>query len=242
MSELYSTNFDSNTEARTGFAQYPAGPKSSFYGAGSANQGAEAPSDTEQDKFAREAAEKAWSDSAMRLAVQRTQEIKDPFLLVAMLHRKADKIAREHSIGLNLDYKTNPPGMGKMKLPEQFPAPKVMVTTRPGPDSTAMIETTGSFVPHDASLVDQLALMSIATKSRMRDLLEDASVIAATRQKTSHGEVPEEWALAAAPLNRDPIGESPTGNEAVPGSAVSPGTNHLKRKYRDIGCFELVTN
>lgn len=226
MSELYANAFDS--EARTGFPQHPAGSKGSFYGAGSANQGAETLAESEQDKVARESAERAWSESAMRLAVQRTQEIKDPFLLVALLHRKADKIAREHSIGLNLEYKNNVPGMGKMKLPDQFPAPKVTVTTKPGPDSTALVHTTGSFVPHDAYLVDQLALLSIASKHRVRELLEDASLIATTRQKTSHGEIPEDWAVAAAPLNRDPIGES--GGAVAAESAPSPGTNPLKRK------------
>jgi hypothetical protein len=227
MSELYANAFDS--EARTGFAQNPPGSKGSFYGAGSANQGAETLAEAEQDKVARESAEKAWSEAAMRLAVQRTQEIRDPFLLVALLHRKADKIAREHSIGLNLEYKNNVPGMGKMKLAEQFPSPKVTVTTKPGPDSTALVQTTGSFIPQDAYLVDQLALLSIASKHRVRELLEDASLVATTRQKTSHGEVPEDWAIAAAPPNRDPIGGNADGVAAQDG-VPSPGTNPLKRK------------
>ncbi|KAL2205201.1 hypothetical protein CC79DRAFT_1275060 [Sarocladium strictum] len=225
MSELYATSFD--TEARTGFPQHQPASKGSFYGAGQANQGAEALAETEQEKVARDAAEKAWSESAMRLAVARTQEVKDPFLLVALLHRRADKIAREHSIGLNLEYKNNVPSMGKMKVPEQA-QPKVIVTTKLGPDSTATVHTTGSFIPHDAYLVDQLALLSIASKHRVRELLEDVSLVATTRQKTSHGEVPEDWAVAAAPSNRDPIGDTVDGNAAVE-SAPSPGTNPLKR-------------
>lgn len=242
MSELYANSFDSSSEARTGFAQHPAGSKSSLYGAGAANQAGEAISETEQDKFAREAAEKAWTESSMRLAVQRTQEIKDPFLLVALLHRRAEKVAREHSIGLNLDYKNSASGMGKMKLPDQFPAPKVTVATKPGPDSSAMVQTTGSFVPHDAFLADQLALLSIASKHRVRELLEDATVVASTRQTTSHGEIPEEWAVAAAPPNRDPLDDVSNVNGAVPDSALSPGTNPLKRMVSLNSFIRRLTN
>ena len=229
LTELYSNTFDTNTEARTGFAQQPAGPRNTFYGAGPANQAVQPLAGQDQDAFTREAAEKAWSDSATRLAVQRTQEVKDPFLLIAMLHRRADKVAREHSIGLNLEYKNNAPNVGKMKLPEQFPSPSVTVKVKPGPDST-MVQTTGSFVPHDAYLADQLALMSIASKHRLRELLEDASVVAGNRQKTSHGDVPDEWVEAAAPMNQEPLGEAAEGAVDAVNGATSPGTNPLKRK------------
>lgn len=229
MADMFTTSFDGSSEARTGLAHQTAGSKVSFYGAGPANQAAEAIPDPDQDKFAQEAAERAWRDSSMHLAMQRTQELRDPFLTVAMLHRRADKIAREHGIGLNLDYKTTPASLGKMKVAEQFPNPKVTVTFKTGPDSTS-VATTGSFVPHDAYLVDQLALMSIASKSRLRDLLEEAAVIASTRQKTSHGEVPEEWAEAAAPVNQEPLNNAMDVDAAVPDSAISPGTNPLKRK------------
>ncbi|PFH55841.1 hypothetical protein XA68_17525 [Ophiocordyceps unilateralis] len=200
MSELYSNALDTGTDARTGFAQYPPGGKSSFYGAGPANQPVGAAAAQNQEQLAAKAAEQAWAESSMRLAVQRTQEVNDPFLLVALLHRRTEKIAREHNLGLNLEMKNN--GHGKMRPPEQFPVPTVTVRTKPGPDST-MVETTGSFIPHDCFLVDQLALMSIATKHRLRELVEEADIIAVNRQKTAHGDVPEEWAPAAAPMNME---------------------------------------
>ncbi|KAF4969929.1 hypothetical protein FZEAL_10139 [Fusarium zealandicum] len=235
MNDLYSTGFE---EARAGFAHHPPGAKNTFYGAGPANQPAQSTPDQPQDHFAAQQAERAWSESSMRLAVQRTQEIGDPFLLVAMLHRRADKIAREHHLSLNLDLKNNSQTMGKMRLPEQFPQPKVTVKVNPGPEST-MVHTTGSYIPQDAYLVDQLALMSIATKQRLRELVEDAHVVATTRQKTSHGDVPEDWAVAAAPMNAEPLEliepiEKPAdAGDEVNGmgveSANEEGTNPLKR-------------
>ncbi|KAM5355630.1 hypothetical protein ACJ41O_002276 [Fusarium nematophilum] len=231
MNDLYATGFD---EARTGFAHHPPGAKASFYGAGPANQPAQSTPDQSQDQFTAQQAERAWSESSMRLAVQRTQEISDPFLLVAMLHRRADKIAREHHLLLNLDLKNNSQTMGKMRLPEQFPQPKVSVKVTPGPDST-MVHTTGSYIPQDAYLVDQLALMSIATKQRLRELVEDAGVVATNRQKTSHGDVPEEWLPAAAPMNSEPLEPMEKAADGVDGAgadgANGEGSNPLKREY-----------
>lgn len=204
MSELYSNALDAGSDARTGFPHHPAGTKSSFYGAGPANQPPESTTAQNQDQLAAKAAEQAWTESSMHLAAQRTQEINDPFLLVALLHKRAEKIAHEHSLSLNLDMKTNNQAMGKMRPPEQFPAPKVTVRVEPGPDCT-MVQTTGSFIPHDSFLVDQLALISIAAKYRFRELVEEADTMAINRQKTSHGDVPEEWAAAAAPMNLEPL-------------------------------------
>ncbi|QPH06231.1 hypothetical protein C2857_004570 [Epichloe festucae Fl1] len=232
MSELYSNAMDANSEARTGFAQHPAGAKSSFYGAGPANQPAESVSEQDQQKFTVKAAEQAWADASMRLAVQRTQEINDPFLLVAILHRRADKIARENHISLNLDMKNNAQSMGKMRLPEQFPSPSVTVKMQPGPDST-MVQTTGSYIPQDSFLVDQLALMSIATKQRLREMVEDANVVAVNRQKTSHGDIPEDWTAAAAPMNAEPLGDAAEVDpvqEAADGEPVASETAPLKRE------------
>ncbi|KAF4954677.1 hypothetical protein FGADI_5144 [Fusarium gaditjirri] len=243
MNDLYATGFD---EARTGFAHQPPGPKSSFYGAGPVNQPAQSVPDQPQDHFAAQQAERAWSESSMRLALQRTQEISDPFLLVALLHRRADKISREHHLALNLDLKNNSQTMGKMRLPEQFPAPKVTVKVTPGPDST-MVHTTGSYIPHDAFLVDQLALMSIATKQRLRELVEDAHVVATNRQKTSHGDIPEEWTPAAAPMNAEPLEPIETPAEAVNGvegapveSANGDSTNPLKRSSDAAGLTNVA--
>jgi hypothetical protein len=226
MSELYSTTIDNDT--RSGFPHHPAGSKATFFGAGPANQPAQAATDQDQDRAAAQAAEQAWTESSMRLAISRSQEVNDPFLLVAIMHRRADKIAREHHIGLNLDLKNNPT-IGRLRHPDQFPTPKVTVRTTPGPDST-LIHTSGSYIPHDAYLADQLALLSIATKHRLRELVGDAHIVAQTRQKTSHGDVPEDWQPAAAPMNVEPL-EKTEPETMESDDPATANANALKRKY-----------
>ncbi|KAI6778788.1 uncharacterized protein J7T54_007441 [Emericellopsis cladophorae] len=231
MANLYAKQYEQ--EAQQGFAQHPAGSKSTFFGAGPANQPAGPSGQTGQDIFAAQAAERAWAESARRLATQRTQEINDPFLLVALLHRRADKIAREHHLELIVDNKNNTQPMGKMKMPNEFPEPKVTVSMKPSGEDQAMVETTGSFIPHDAHLVDQLALMSIATKTRLRDLVEEAGNVAVHRQSTSHGEIPAAWEPASAPLNvetpeaMDVDGLNVDGSPAAD-SALKPDSNALE--------------
>jgi hypothetical protein len=111
-----------------------------------------------------------------------------------------------------------------MKPAEMWTQAKVEVSTKMGPDG-ALVRTTGSWIPQDAYLVDQLALLSLATKHRIREKLEDSLHVATTRQKTSHGAIPAEWADVAAPI---PIA---VGNESAGWeTAFSPRTNPLKRK------------
>ncbi|KAF6821386.1 TPS-inducible protein [Colletotrichum plurivorum] len=183
---------------RTGFPAYPPGGKGSFYGAGPANQPAQPAGVDTQSQLAAQQAEKAWQESAKRLAQTRTMELVNAFLQVPVVFRKAEKFAKEQGLSLNLELRNNQP-MGRMRLPEEFPHPTVNVSTKMSPDST-MVTTTGTWIPHEAYLVDQLALLSLATKQRMRTLIEDANRISKTRQASSHGEVPEEWQIAAAPL------------------------------------------
>lgn len=218
-------------DSRTGLPANAPGGKSSFYGAGAANQEGQAATSQNQDELAAQAAEKAWSEAAHRLAVTRSNEMKDPFLVLSILHRRAEKIAKEHSIGLNLEIKNNTQTVGKLRAPLDFPEPKVTVSTKVGPDG-ALVATTGSWIPHDAYLLDQLALMSIATKHRIREKLEDGLNVATTRQKTSHGEVPGEWVEVAAPLNTADAG--PTQDDSTRGvsqdNVMSPTKNSLKSK------------
>lgn len=219
LADFYAGSFAQ--EARTGAPANAPGGKGSFYGAGLANQPAQFVDAQAQEKFATEAAKKAWEDATHRLAVSRANEINDAFLRVPLLHHRAEKIAKEHGIGLNLDIKNQ---MGKMKNPQDFAQPKITVSTKMGPDG-AMVMTSGSWIPHDAFLADQIALLSIATRHRIRELIEEANIVATTRQTTSNGEVPDEWTDVAAPLKTvlDPVQD--------PESAVSPLTNPLKRSF-----------
>jgi hypothetical protein len=97
-----------------------------------------------------------------------------------------------------------------------------------------MTATKGVFLPHDSLLVDQLALLSIATNYRLRGMIEDAVKLAKGRQTGSHGIVPEDWADVAAPSQAAhssivPEGAVRTGWE----SAVSPRSTPLKRMVYD---------
>jgi len=229
--EEYQANYYAKTvrpEARTGFAINPPGDRASFYGAGPANQPGQ-PTSASQVDFQLEAAKQAWSDSARALAVTRSQEVRQPFLAIPILHARAEKIAKEYGIGLNLDPRQSA-GLGRMPRDYEFPRPRVTVKTVVGPDG-ALVSTSGSFIPEDSYLADQIALLSIATKHRLRELMEEANKIAVTRQQTSHGKVPEDWLDAAAPL---PLGGAVAASQdASPRvgdeSAVSPRTNPLKR-------------
>lgn len=229
LADYYAGSF--GQDSRTGLPANAPGSRSSFYGAGPANQDGQATTSQSQDELAAQAAEKAWSEAAHRLAVTRSNELKNPFLLLALLHRKAEKIAKENGLGLNLEIKNNSQFVGKVKGPHDFSEPKVTVSTRTGPDG-ALITTAGSWIPHDAYLVDQLALLSIATKHRLREKLEDGLTVATTRQKTSHGEVPSEWVEVAAPLSiADAIATQEDSARLVQdGVVVSPSSNPLKRK------------
>lgn len=217
-------------DSRTGLPANAPGSRSSFHGAGAANQAGQATGALTQEELAAQAAERAWSEAAHRLAVMRSNEIRDPFLTMALLHRKAEKVSRENGLSLNMEIKNHAQTAGKMRGPHDFPEPKVTVTTKTGPDG-ALVATTGSWIPHDAYLIDQLTLLSLATRHRIREKLEDGVKVAVTRQKTSHGEVPTEWVDAAAPLSITDVGVT-QGESSRAGQerAVSPRVNPLKRK------------
>jgi len=229
LAELYSGSF--SQDARTGLPANPPGPRTSFYGAGFANQPGES-TELSQEAYEAQAAQRAWDEAAHRLAVVRSIELLSPFLNIANLHYRVDKIAKEHGIAVNLESKNASLGLGKLRSPTDFPQPKLTVTTKPGPDG-AMVTTTGSWIPHDAYLADQLALLSIATKHRLRELIEDANNIAITRQKTSHGQIPKEWEDVSAPLR--------TGLDSLPDDMLVDGTADLNLKKRTASLLRLVS-
>ncbi|KAL2195725.1 hypothetical protein P885DRAFT_40034 [Corynascus similis CBS 632.67] len=223
LAEFYAGSF--TQDARTGVPANAPGSKGSFYGAGLANQPGEAVAAASQEAYEAEVAQKVWDEAAQRLAVSRSNEINNPFLIIANLHHRVEKIAKEHGLSANLDLKNANPA-GKLRPPQEFPPPRVTVSTKPGPNGV-MVATTGSFIPHDAYLVDQLALLSIATKHRLRELIEDANTVAIHRQTTSHGEIPAEWADVAVPLR--------TGLDSLPDDPDSAAI--VKTRKRSFDAF-----
>ncbi len=218
LAEFYAGTF--TQESRTGAPANAPGNKGSFYGAGMANQPGEPVAALNQEAYEAEVAQRAWDEAAQRLAATRSVEIANPFLIIANLHHRIERIAKEHGLGVNVDLKNANPA-GKLRPPQEFPPPKVTVSTTVGPDG-AMVTTTGSFLPHDAFLVDQLALLSIGTKHRLRELIEDAHTVATNRQTTSHGEIPGEWADVAVPLR--------TGLDSLPDAGESAANGNPKKR------------
>lgn len=229
LADYYAGSF--GQDSRYGFPANPPGSKGSFYGAGLANQPAQPTEAKSQAELAAEAAERAWNESAHNLASIRSNELKNPFLLIANLHRRTADVCKHHDISLNLDLRNPNQPMGKMKPAELWPVPRLDVSTKTGPDG-ALVRTAGSWIPQDAYLVDQLALLSLATKHRIRDKLEEGFHVATARQKTAHGEVPSDWADVAAPIFPGVgMGVSQDSSSRAGGeSAVSPRANPLKRK------------
>ncbi|CAK7209430.1 hypothetical protein SCUCBS95973_000437 [Sporothrix curviconia] len=187
-------------EARTGFPANTPGGRGSFYGSLSANQPAETIDEANQRKTEVETAKHVWTDSARTLATTRSNALHNRFLEFGSIFLRAEKIAKEYGIGVIMDPKTAPPTSTRARQEFEFQKPSVTVKTEKGPDGVSFISTTQTYVPEDSFLADQLALLSLATKHRLRELLEDANRVAETRQHTSHGVVPDEWLEAAAPL------------------------------------------
>jgi len=224
LTEYYAGSF--GQESRTGFPANTPGTRGSFYGAGSANQPG-APASTGQKEYEAALAEQRWNESAARLSATRAAEQNSPFLQLANLHARAEKFARQYNLDLNLDTKTQP--VQKSRNPTDYPvAPKVTVTTREGPDG-AMVSLYGSVLPPDSYLIDQLALLSIATKHRVRELLEDADQIATTRQQTSHGVIPSDWADSAVPVDSAGLPVNDGEAKAIENGA-NGSTNPRKRE------------
>lgn len=228
---LFNSSFNNEvTGSRSGtftpgrsFTQFPPADQTSFYGAGPANAAAEAANGASQDEFHKKAADKAWHDAARNLAVSREREINRPFLELFPLQRRAEKIASEHGVALNEGKNSK---MGSFILPANS---NVAVQTGASPN-TAFTATSGTFLPSDTQLCDQVALLSLATKYRLRSLLEDAAKLAKGRQTGSHGHIPEEWADVAEPVDTaTSTAMTEGGPRAGWESALSPHSNPRKR-------------
>ena len=232
--QLYNKSFNSQISGSqsgtissgNSFTQFPPGDERSFYGAGPANAAAEVPHTQSEKEYYAHLADRIWIDSARDLAVSRQRELDNPFLNIASMTSKMKKISQENGITLNVV----DGNMGLMKRPGDFPSPSVTIKTAVGSNG-AFTATSGNFLPYDSLLVDQVALISIATKHRLRALIEDAARLAKGRQITSHGVAPVEWVDVAAPTKN--TGGFASGSEAVARSgiesAVSPHSNPLKR-------------
>ena len=211
--EAFAASFHTNS-----IGQQPQGADS-FYGSGPANQPGSSTEGKTQEEIKKELADSAWKAASAKLAHSRQHELSHPHTHVGALWSKMDKIARENGLTLNTDQGKMP----KLKLPDSFERDIVLVE-KVGPEGT-MIVAEGTFLPPDTALADQLALMSLATSTRIRMLLEEAYAISKARRLHSHGAVPTEFTdvAVAQPLVAGSVVQE---NEPRQGweSAVSPGT------------------
>lgn len=217
-------------ETRVGFGAHVPGGRGSFYGAGPANQPAEPSQSKSQEEMVAEAADRAWNEAAHRYATSRAQDfLQQGFIHPATLHARMSKVATANGLELNRDPKPPNPNMplGRFSNPNNWSKPSVTVTTRTSGDST-IITTAESFLPKDAFLIDQIALLSLATQTRLGELLSDAALVSSNRQQTAHGIIPPEWADAAEPHIMD--------------SAPSPSTTSRKRKSNGLKAIMIHTD
>lgn len=235
--EEYLNNIDTR-----GFPHYPPGTRDTMYGAGPANQPAQPTRALTQEELAAEAADRAWNEAAAKLARARHSESSHQFLDYTALHKRLEVTAQKFGLGLNLEMKheiaSGRHTTTRAVPPSEFPKPELQVVVQKGPDG-AMVQTIGSFVPSDAVLIDQLALISISTKQRLRELIGDANKIATTRQTSAHGLVPPEWLDVAATQPAITNGTQDEASGTGAESAVSPRTNPLKRIFLALTLFSF---
>lgn len=221
-------------EARTGLPANTPGNRASLYGTGFANQPG-VPATVTQKEFEVAEAERAWNESAARLSATRAVEHSAPFLNYANLHARMEKIAAGHGLELNLDNKNNSQQahVQKSRNPAEYPAPKVTVSTKTGPDG-ALVSVSGTVLPVDSFLIDQLALLSLGTQHRLRGLVQECDKMATHRQQSSHGVIPMAWAEDGIPLEAvglyDPKdAERNGGSQKGVGNGAGTSDNPRKR-------------
>lgn len=192
LAEYYAGSY--GQDARTGLPANEPGNRASLYGAGFANQPGADAGGLSQKEFEAQEAERIFNESASRLAATRSLEHNDPFLNFANLHKRMQDVAQSHGLELNLDNKTNPQQahVQKTRPVADLPVPKLTITTKVGPDG-ALVAVNGSVVPTDSFLADQLTLLSLGTKHRVRGLVAECDKLATHRQTTSHGKMPMCW-------------------------------------------------
>ena len=163
------------------------------------------------------------AESEQKRAIRRRAEkiqhhATDPFLMTGWVQQRLWHAVKREGIA-----KSNP-GMAKFA----HHATGMNDISNPGLDMNGLLSTSkgqDSF-SHDAPLMEFFTLISLATKERLRGLVEEAATLAKGRRMGSHGEVPSEFTeLAAGPDDFGSVPALPTpGN-----SAVSPKSNSLKR-------------
>lgn len=211
------------------YSPYVAGPAEALYGSGLASQPAEHPGEISQEEWERKVAEEAWHVAAERMALSRQAELANPFSLPKIMQEKMRKTVQHSGLRMNFSRAGD---MGPLKT-YMYKDLQASAATRAS-NGQAMIVTNGTALPQSALVVDQLILLSLATKQRTEQLLEEVVRLARGRQTGSSGFVSPEWIDSAVPANAADgtiVSTEPEAPRIGWESAVSPRTNPLKRKF-----------
>lgn len=150
----------------------------------------------------------------------RTQELNQPFLEPAVISGRLRSVCSENGLSPNSTAKSNQnTSIGRWRAPDPTNQP-VTVGTRNTGDGNVVIHTSGEMWDGTV-LADLMALLSIATRERIRDLMSEAYKISRHRQDTSH-HIPDGWQDAATAIDPRPASVPFEGSEnaASPSAAV----------------------
>ncbi|KAF2793705.1 hypothetical protein K505DRAFT_305322 [Melanomma pulvis-pyrius CBS 109.77] len=217
----YGNSFNSQQSAST------ASPHGSFNQWGQATQGHGAYQGTgvlsqvlSQEQHQAELLRKH-AEAARALAESTQPPLTDPFLFANVLRHRVAKRAYEHGVKVNLE------GLFD-KIPDN--PQNIARTSLTGSNGEVIAQLTAdSLLNQNASFVDVISLISLATQERVRAVLEDSLALKEIRQKTSHGTVPHDMVdLAASDSNTKSVNVGPLNisksSWEVPDSAISPMT------------------
>jgi hypothetical protein len=193
------------------FSQNIPGDRSSFYGAGTFNQPAT------PNKTPEELEEEARAKLVRRQAERAQYHLNDPFLLGASLHQRLMKQLRTMHVDVDRRglYQSNDHNPFKMYIV--------------GPDGNEVLMTLHGqdLLGHNNTMAEILTLLSLASRDRIRALIEDSGALAKGRRIGSHGVVPSELADLAYGLGTATFANA---RPSIGDSSASPSANPLKRK------------
>lgn len=211
-----SPNTSFNALSQGSFGSHPA-----FQGAGPVSQPPVSQKSVEEELFEKHKA------AARSLAEKSQQELNYPFCRGNTIRHKIGRHTYDQGVKFNVD------GLYDRINKDQPQA--VSGTQAAGPDGTGIVKAqAAALLDANAPLTEILTLLSLATKERLRGILEDAYALSRSRQLSSHGVVPPEFADiatgngAAKSVTAVPTSVTKTAWDQ-PESAVSPMTVPMKR-------------
>ncbi|KAL1388722.1 transcription initiation factor TFIID component TAF4 family-domain-containing protein [Phyllosticta capitalensis] len=167
--------------------------------------------------------------AARALAENSQQELNDPFLKANSIRHKLGTVSYAAGVKFSVE------GLYDRIEKKSKELSGAHGTTALGPDGTGIVRAEAdALLDTNAPLVDILTLLSLATKERLRTVLEDSYALARSRQLSSDGVVPPEYADIAVgtgaerPTTAVPASATNTAWDQ-PDSAISPMTVPKKR-------------